>query len=270
MDDTLRLSVPTLTRTISVTGKECAKDCAHCGKRYIAHMETPQEVRQRGPRHYRSALMSGGMNEKGWVPHEGQQEFIDTLLGWKWRLNFHVGLMPPHAALALRGKASIISFDFLVHDETIKDVYGLEARGRDYCAAYEMLADSFPVVPHITLGLRAGEMGGEREALKALKAYHPDKIVFLIFVPTRGTRFGICSPPALEEVESFFSFSRELFPGASLSLGCMRPRGVYGEKVEEIALASNFSTLVMPSRRLKEHVRDHQIPFETIEECCAL
>jgi uncharacterized radical SAM superfamily protein len=266
----IRLAIPSHTRTVSVTGKECALACAHCGKRYLHTMETPEEVLKRGPRHYRSALVSGGMNRGGWVPHEEHGEFYDTLLSWNWRLNFHVGLVPAHAVEVLKGRARVVSFDFLVDDVTIREVYGTGAQGRDFCTTYEMLAESFTVVPHVTIGLRGGEISGEREALRALNAYNPRKIIFLILVPTRGTLYERRLPPALPEVESLFSYARDLFPGAHLALGCMRPRGHYGEKVEELAVASGFSTIVMPSRHLKDTLLSGQDAFRVIEECCAL
>jgi len=268
--EALKLVVPSHTRTVSVTGRECALACAHCGKRYLQHMETPDAVLQRGPRHYRSALVSGGMNRGGWIPHEGHEEFFDTMLSWGWRLNFHVGPVPFHAAQVLKGRAHVVSFDFLVNNRTISEVYGSRAEGKDFCAAYEMLAEMFTVVPHVTIGLLGGEIAGEREALRALSAFKPRKLVFLVLIPTRGTLYGEKSPPALSEVDSIFSYARELFPGTCLALGCMRPRGHYGEKVEEAAVASGFSTIVMPSRRLRDSLVSAQRAFEVIEECCAL
>jgi len=267
----MKLIIPRLTRTISVTGSKCSISCAHCGKHYLRFMESPDEVLRRGPRRYLSALVSGGMNDRHWVPLEEHIGLLMKLKEWGWRLNLHTGLIPGEAAGKLRGLADVISFDFLTDDHTIEEVYGVKARGAEYVKTLEMLRGNFEVVPHITAGLLGGEMRGEKDALDALVGLGPEKMVFLVLKPTRGTRYQDCAPPALSGVEDLFSHARSLFPGAELSLGCMRPaRSDYGLGLEKLALKYDFSKVVMPSAAFRGYLDGQGIVYDIEEECCAL
>lgn len=266
----LKFCYPNLTRTISITGEECALNCAHCGRYYLKFMETPDTVRRRGPRHYRSALVSGGVNGPGWVPVEGFTEFFRLLREWQWRLNFHVGLLPADLMGSLSGVADRVSFDYVVDDMTIREVYGLDACGEDYQKTYRALASKFHVVPHITLGLLGGTMRGEREALESLAEFKPGEIVFLIFKPTRTTCYEGKKPPTLKDVEGTFEFARNLFPAAAFSLGCMRPRGEYGLETEIRALRYGFDTIVLPSVPFRTRISKEKIQSTDSWECCVL
>lgn len=266
----MKLSIPRLTRTISVTGGECAVNCAHCGRHYLHFMESPDEVIRRGPRNYRSALVSGGMNERHWVPVEKHSDLFITLKQWGWRLNFHTGLVPEDVARTLVGAADVISFDFVTDDATIEEVYGVKIRGVEYIRTLHMLSGLFTVVPHITLGLCGGEICGEMKALDALVELAPARIVFLVLRPTKGTRYGSCAPPALSDVEELFSHGRGILPDTEFSLGCMRPGKDYGFELEKLALKYCFNTVVMPSRPFVRLLDEKGIPTIMQEECCAL
>jgi len=266
----MKLIIPRLTRTISVTGGLCSINCAHCGKHYLRFMESPDEVLRRGPRKYRSALVSGGMNDRHWVPLEEHTGLLRTLKEWGWRLNLHTGLIPEEMACRLAGLADVISFDFLTDDYTIEEVYGVKASGAEYVKTLEMLSGRFEVVPHITAGLLGGEIRGEKEALGALAAMNPAKIVFLVLKPTRGTRYQDCQPPSLSDVEDLFCHARSLFPDAEMSLGCMRPARDYGLKLEMLALKYHFSRVVMPSAAFRAHLEGHGMIYDMEEECCVL
>ncbi len=266
----MKLAIPRLTRTISVTGRECAINCAHCGKHYLHFMESPDEVTRRGPRQYRSALVSGGMNDRHWVPVEKHIDLLVTLKRWGWRLNFHTGLIPEDISHALVGLADVISFDFVADDETIEEVYGVKARGSDYQRTLHMLSGLFTVVPHVTLGLRGGRISGEMKALDALVELAPAKIVFLVFRPTKGTGYESCAPPPLSGVDDLFSYGRSLFPHTEFSLGCMRPGKDYGFELEQMALKYRFNTVVMPSWAFIRLLDEKGIPADIQEECCAL
>ena len=266
----VKLCCPNLTRTISVTGNECALSCAHCGRHYLRFMETPGEVRSRGPRQYKSALVSGGMNETGWVPVEKSVDFFTMLKEWGWRLNFHVGLLPVELMPSIKPVADRISFDYVIDDRTIREVYGLEARGEDFHRTYRALCREFHVIPHITVGLLGGKIAGEREALSSLREFCPEEIVFLIFRPTRNTEYSCSSPPSPGDVDSVFACARELFPEARFSLGCMRPHGEYGFQVEKLALENGFTTFVLPSRSFRDQVTESGYTIVDSWECCVL
>ena len=67
--DEITWSYPLDTAVLSLTGGQCALDCAHCGAHYLAHM-APVE-RALDDRHVRAAtslLVSGGSDSAGRVP----------------------------------------------------------------------------------------------------------------------------------------------------------------------------------------------------------
>jgi lipoyl synthase len=233
-------------------------------------METPDQVMARGPRSFRSALISGGMNEGGWVPVEGHIEFLKLLRSWQWRLNFHVGLIPEESLAQLRGLASRISFDMVLDGMTIEEVYGLRATGKDYLRVYESLTMAHSVVPHITVGIHGGRLRGEMEIIDCLREHRPKEIVFLIFTPTKGTLYGDRRPPSSLDVERVFRYARESFPEASLSLGCMRPRGFQGYAYEKSALDCEFDTFVLPGREFRNQLCRENFTIEETRECCVL
>lgn len=268
--EALNFCFPNLTRTISITGNDCALSCAHCNKYYLRFMETPEEVMSQGPRNYKSALVSGGMNESGWVPVEQFTDFYTLLKQWNWRLNFHVGLFPEELMKTVKNMADRISFDYVVDRVTINEVYGISARGEDFQRTYRALKKNFKVVPHITLGLYGGRISGEWDALDSLKDFNPDEIIFLIFRPTRNTKYHGKTPPSFKEVESIFKYARDLFPEAVFSLGCMRPRGEYGFQLEKCALHFGFKKFVLPSKLFRDQVSKRGFRIIDSWECCIL
>lgn len=265
---TLRLVIPSRTRTVSVTGSACALNCLHCGGRYLQSMETPEEFLQRGPRRYTSVLLSGGMNQKMWVPWDKKPDFLRRIGQWNLKINVHTGLMPPHRIEAVNPYASAYSFDLVTDEKTIEEVYGVRLSGERFLSVYDSLRRSRPTVPHITVGLWGGRIRGEYEALEELAKRGAERIVFLILVPTGGTAFQSCSPPAPESVEKLLAKARELMPQTSFTLGCMHPRGSYGEKLESICIGLGFDTVVMPSARLRSGNSSHSILEK--QECCIL
>ncbi|MFH0801780.1 MAG: radical SAM protein [bacterium] len=262
---------PTRTLAISLTGSRCALSCAHCGGHYLRGMKTPEEAEHLlAGKDYRSCLISGGSDERGRVPLHENLSFLSRLSSIGLRLNLHTGLVPPESVSGLESLSPTISFDFLVDDETIRSVYGTGAAGKDYLESFRALSKRYPTVPHLTIGLLEGRIRGEYAALEALASEKPEKLVFLVFIPTKGSRFERCSPPPLPEVEKIFSRAREILPGTSFFLGCMRPGGLYRQRLDLLALKYRFSRLVMPSRPAQEMALKLGMQVVTVEECCCL
>jgi uncharacterized radical SAM superfamily protein len=234
-------------------------------------MKTPEEVEDLpyGEK-YRSCLISGGSDEKGRVPIHEHLPFLARLVSRGFRLNLHTGLLPPGKAAGLESLSPTVSFDFLVDDETIRAVYGNGASGNDYLESFRALSKKYPTVPHLTIGLLGGRIRGEYAALEALASEKPEKLVFLVFIPTRGSRFERCSPPPLPKVEKIFSRAREILPGTSFLLGCMRPGGSYRGKLDLLAVKHGFSRLVMPSPAAREAAVRSGLKVVLREECCCL
>lgn len=271
--DEIFFDFPTLTESITLTGHACALDCAHCGGHYLKGMRSVPEIEAQVALNsnysFRSALISGGCTVDGKVPFTLQLDFLHKLKQ-DVHLNFHVGLLDNDEILLLKDLANVVSFDFVADSETIEEVYGLKKGLEDYSRVYKALREVVPVMPHLTLGLRGGQWGGEEKALDALEELGLDGLIFNVFIPTPGTRYAQKPPLPIVEVIRFLARARIRFPDLPLALGCMRPKGKYRQILDEAAVALGINRLVMPTpgaRRLAAELGLHVIRGE---ECCAL
>lgn len=262
---------PRRTRAISLTGNDCALDCAHCGRHYLETMLPIAGLSPRNPRldGASSLLISGGCDPQGRIPFWPHLEKIRALRPGR-RLNWHVGLVGEKEAAALEGLAEAVSFDLVGDDDTIAEVYGLEATVEDYRRTYRLLRRSFPVVPHITIGLRGGRLSGERAALRLLQEEGAEAIVFLVFIPTPETRYAGCAPPPLGEVAGLLAEARLSFPTIPLLLGCMRPGGAYRRALDSLAVRAGINRIVKPHPAALELAARLGLRVEAGQECCIL
>lgn len=271
--DELFFDFPALTESISLTGQSCALNCAHCEGHYLKGMRSVAEIKAQGSPNsnyaFRSALISGGCTLEGKVPFTQQLDFLHKLKQ-EVRLNFHVGLLDKNEILLLRDLANVVSFDFVADSETIQEVYGLKRGLEDYSRVYQALREVVPVMPHLTLGLRGGQWGGEEKALDALEELGLDGLIFNVFIPTPGTRYALKQPLPVEEVIRFLAGARMRFPDISLALGCMRPKGRYRQILDEAAVALGLNRIVMPTPGARRLAGELGLRVIRGEECCAL
>jgi len=263
----LRASIPLDTASISLTGTRCALSCAHCGGHYLEHMIPVEEALERA-RGATSCLISGGSDRQGRVPVVGPHLETVRQLREGRRLNWHVGLIGEAEAEAIAPLVDVISFDFVGDDATIREVYGLEAGVEDYRRAYQMLRQRFRVVPHLTVGLRGGELGHEGPALQMLAEMEAEELVFLVFIPTPSTRYASRQPPSPAEVAEVFVEARTLLPRAWLGLGCMRPHGAYRDEVDVLAVQAGLNGIVSPSRKAVQEAEARGLRVVRTRECC--
>lgn len=259
---------PFRTLALSVTGKYCALNCAHCGGHYLASMK-PVEEAHRYFDLVSSFLISGGCDPDGKVPVLAKLEEIKAIAPGH-RLNWHVGLISEKEALAIAPYVNVVSFDFVGDDETIARVYHLNKSVQDYLETYRMLRRYFRVIPHITIGLEGGTIGHERKALRLLAQEGIDGLVFIVFIPTPGTIYASKPPPPPEEVASILAEARILFPKTPLALGCMRPHGDYRKELDPLAVMAGVNRIVSPSREGVQKALELGLTIERTEECCAL
>ena len=271
--DEIWFDFPSLTESITLTGQACALNCAHCGGHYLKGMRSVSEMKIDGSLDsnltFRSALVSGGCTIEGKVPFEEHLEFLYDLKQ-SVRLNFHVGLLDGKEISLLKGLADVVSFDFVADRETIQEVYGLKQGPEDYRRVYVGLREVVPVIPHLTLGLRGGEWGGEERALDALQELGFTGLVFNVFIPTPGTRYALRQPLPVEEVVRFLAKARVRFPDVPLALGCMRPKGKYRQVLDEAGVSLGLNRLVMPTPRARRRAEELGLQVIKGEECCAL
>ena len=262
----LGVDYPLKTLVISLTGGRCELDCAHCGGHYLRHMVPVWKADAHGAT---SCLISGGSDAAGRAPVTDQLEAVARLRPGRI-LNWHVGLIGEEEAEAIRPYVDIISFDFVGDSETIAEVYGLAAGAEDYAASYRLLRSYATVVPHITVGLRGGKISHEYRALDRLEKLGVEGLVFLVLIPTPGTRYAECRPPSAEDVAALLVEARLRFPAVPIHLGCLRPRGEYREELDPLAVRAGVNVIVSPSASAVALARQMGLTVDRREECCAV
>lgn len=263
---TIGFDYPLRTLAVSLTGTDCELDCAHCGGHYLKSMVP---VWRANPQGAESCLVSGGCDTKGRVPVTSHLDEVSRLRAGRI-MNWHVGLIGQAEAEVIAPYVDVISFDFVGDDETIREVYGLEAGVGDYVAAYELLRSYATVVPHITVGLKGGRIAGEYEALDILEELGLEALTFIVFIPTPGTQYSDREPPRPEEVVDLLVEARLRFPGVPIQLGCMRPRGKYRDRLDPLAVRAGVNVIVSPSRGAVTVAEELGLMVERREECCAV
>jgi uncharacterized radical SAM superfamily protein len=263
----IRFVFPYRTKAVSVTGGQCALNCAHCGGHYLQHMCPLESVAADDGS--KSWLVSGGCRRGGGVP---LVEHIDRLKERKRgrRYNVHTGMITKAEIDCLATVADCVSFDFVADETTIREVYGNGCKVEDYIACYRALRQKVRVVPHICLGLHGGKLRGEYRALELLEEIGLDSLAFIIFKPTKGTRYAGLKPPEPREVVDVLSQARHRFPAAMLLLGCMRPGGRYREEIDKWAVRIGIDSIVNPAPAAVNLARQMGLSISFGEECCVL
>jgi len=147
--------------------------------------------------------------------------------------------------------------------------------GKDYIKTYIALKKKTHVVPHITIGILGGKIRGEYDAIDTIASLGCDRIVFLVFIPTRGSYYKNCTPPSLNDVRSVFCHARKVLPKGSFGIGCMHPRGKYKYNLEKLAFEYGFESYVNPSKKFRsfldslQHDKNEKIEIVIKKECCA-
>ncbi len=249
-----------------MTGNSCDLNCAHCGGQYLKNMipveKAAEEIARQGST---SCLLSGGCSKQGSVSIK-LDSLKPALEGLK--VNAHVGLITEEEIQAIYREVDVVSFDFLVDDLTIKEVYHLDKTGDDYIRTYQMLKRYTKVVPHICIGLKGGEIRGEYQALDQLAKLGLDRLVFIIFIPTKGTIYADRKPPKLEEVVNIMAYARIMFPTIPIHLGCMRPRGRYRAEIDYYAVETGLNKLVNPTPPAIKRAKELGLQIINTEDCC--
>jgi uncharacterized radical SAM superfamily protein len=267
----IRFSYPDRTAVVSVTGDECALDCAHCGGHYLRGMLSPSQALERAanPDRPSSWLVSGGCDRRGQVPLAGRSDLLETL-GKTARLVLHVGLVDPETAAKVGRHASVVALDMVGDRRTAREVMGLDVGLQDYLESFRLLSGHARVIPHLCLGLHGGELRGERAVLEALREEGPEEIVFLVFCPTLGTAYQSRMPPPIEGVIDLLAWSRQQFPVTPLTLGCMRPRGAYRARLDDMAVRVGINGVAVPTPAAEQAAADCGLTVVRGEECCVL
>jgi len=259
-------SYPLDTAVLSLTGRECGLDCAHCGGHYLGGM---RPIWESTPDNSTSCLVSGGCDATGRVPVLAH---LDRVRAWRQgrTMNWHVGFISEEEMAAIAPLVDVVSFDFVGDEATIREVYGLERTVDDYVETYRLLRRYARTLPHVTIGLRGGALGHELAAFEQLQALGADGLVLLVFIPTPGTRYAERQPPPAEAVADLLAEARLRFPDVPIYLGCMRPKGAYRETLDPLAVRAGLNVIVSPSRAARKTAEALGLAPRQIRECCVL
>ena len=261
---------PFKTKSISVTGNKCSFNCSHCGRKYLHSMESITDTIKLGKRNFTSVLISGGMNKYGYVPLDEHEDEIKKIKELGLKINIHTGIMPKDKILKICPWADKISFDFVSDKETISKVYHTNFTAKDYITTFENIREIKEPEVHVTLGLLEGKIKGEYNSIDILSKYDLKNLIFLVFIPTKGTLFEKCSPPSLDEIDVFFNYARKKMPNTDFILGCMHPRGKYISSLEDICVKYEFKKITMPSSNFENKMKKLNITVKKEEECCII
>lgn len=264
--------------SVSITGTKCALNCLHCGRKYLSHMqaaETPDKFielclreREKGAR---GVLISGGCDKKGRMLN--LDKFLPAIKDVKEKtdliIKLHTGFVDADLARRIvEAGVDVASMEFVGADESIHDIFGLDARISDYVDTFVNLKDAGMqhIAPHIAVGLHFGKLKGEARALELLKESKiaPSTLVIIVFRPTKGTALADLPAPSPEDVGTVVKRAKTLFPNAPLVLGSLRPRSSgrndpdkearYG--IERAAIDNGITGIEIPSLAAIEYLKE--------------
>ncbi|MFQ6095753.1 MAG: radical SAM protein [Candidatus Bathyarchaeia archaeon] len=265
--------------SISVTGRFCALNCKHCEGRILNTMipaQTPKrliqicrEIKQKGGV---GCLISGGCLPDGSVPIK---RFIDAIAEVKRRLGLevvvHTGLINHDTAMRLEeAGVDAVLIDILGSDETVREIYHLNASTKDYEESLKALSRArIPFVPHVLVGLHYGKLRGEMNALKMIAEYLPSALILIVFFPIRGTRMEGVEPPSPEDVTRVLVQARLMMPSVPLVLGCARPKGRHRVRTDCLAVEAGVNAIAFPTKEAIERAESMGLEVSFSPLCCS-
>ncbi len=243
---------------ISLTGAGCALDCDHCNKKILEPMIPldPKEglfsmCEKMAEKGTESVLISGGSKSTGEVPfmkHIDDIRRVKEELGM--RIVMHTGLVSKEKEAAALKSAGVdgVAIDIIGADETIREVYHLNATTEDYDRSLALLSKyELSLRPHIILGLHYGKFLGEYQALEMIAQYPIHSLIIVILVPMHDTNMWGVEPPDTAEVSEFIARARLKMPGTYQMLGCARPLGEYKKIVDKAAVEAGINGIAYPA-----------------------
>lgn len=265
----IKFVYPKKTIPISLTGEACALNCPHCKSHYLKQMQDVSFEKGKITDDAESFLISGGCDLEGAVPIRENLELLKEL-SKEHKVIVHTGLIRKEDVPLISSYIYAASFNFIGEDSTIKDVYNLDKTTKDFIDSYKALKDEVNTFPHITLGLHHGLIKGEFDALDMISILDTEVVVFNVFIPTRGTEFENFKPPELEDVKEVIRYAKQNLNGVKLYLGCMRPGGLYRQKLDSFCLKMGFERIVMPSKGIREAAKNMDYEISESQECCII
>ncbi|MCX8173600.1 MAG: radical SAM protein [Thermoplasmata archaeon] len=260
--------------SISISGSKCHLMCEHCLGYYLRYMhpaETPakferltEKLSGEGAKGF---LVSGGCDKSGKILNLKTMIPVIRKLHQKgYVIKLHTGFVDEETAKELAGAIDIASMEFPGSFSAVEEIFHLGEGVEKYIETFRNLraAGIKHIVPHVCIGLNHGKVSDEWRAVELLgEIFIPEKIVFIVFIPTPDTPCRNDPLPSPEDVESVIGHARKLLPDTELVLGALRPRfasvrGItpdYIHQVEMHALGAGVSGIEVPSRKTAEFIK---------------
>lgn len=265
---------------VSITGGKCALNCRHCGRKLLETMipaNMPEKLldvaKNLAGRGAYGMLVSGGADRNGVVRLEKFAPAIRKIteeLGL--RVAVHTGIVTRELAevLAEAGVDSAM-LDIIGDDDTIREIYALEASVEDYRGSLENItAVGVPASPHIVIGLHFGEIRGEYRAVDIASEHPPASLVLVAFKPISGTEMDDSPVASPEGIRDVIVYARKKLPGTPLLLGCARPGGPHQVRTDIYAIEAGVDGIAYPSEEAVQLARDKGYEISFSEVCCSL
>jgi len=269
----------TLFPSISLTGSHCALNCSHCQGSILKTMipaQTPKElihvcsgIKKKGAV---GCLVSGGCLPNGSVPIN---RFVEAIAKIKSELGLkivvHTGLINFETATSLKQAGiDVILIDVIGLDETIREIYHLNASTRDYEQSLEALSKSeIPFVPHVLVGLHYGKIIGELNALRMISKFPPSALILIAFFPVKGTLMENVKPPSPEAIIEILAQARFMMPKVPLVLGCARPKGLHRAKTDSLAVQAGVNGIAFPAKEAIKEAESMGLEVSFSPLCCS-
>jgi uncharacterized radical SAM superfamily protein len=265
---------------ISITGAECALQCDHCAGKILEPMPvavTPEGLVEAclraAEQGAEGVLITGGSDAQGRLPWE---PFLGAIREVKERTSLHLSI---HAGMVERETASALKaagvdqalLDVVGDEQTLREVMHMEGGETLVRRSLDALCEAgLEIVPHVIMGLRFGQLSGERRALEILRDYPMRLLVWVGFMPLRGTPMAETPPLPIEDAGTLLAESRILFPDTEISLGCAKPRGFYRMALERLALDAGVNRMALYSEETVAYARSLGLDVDFQPTCCSM
>lgn len=262
----------------SATGRACALNCAHCGRKKLASMlpaltseELFEQARSLADDGSKGFLLSGGCLPNGTIDFRNLLPALKKIkqeLGL--RIFVHTGLVSRQMACHLKEVGvDAVLIDIIGSTETIRQVYGLDATPLDYYQSMKNLQEQvIPMVPHIVVGLHRGQLNGEFKALEMISRCSVSALVIVVFTPLSGTLFEHESPPTAMSVAKVIMAAKS-FSISPIALGCARPFGETRREIEKLAIDLGINGIAFPTQETIDYCKRIGKSTSFHKVCCA-
>jgi uncharacterized radical SAM superfamily protein len=272
-------SSPIAFPSISITGKFCALRCKHCLGKILETMipvtspdsliNTCKQLNEKGSV---GCLVSGGCLPDGSIPLD---RFADAIAQVKrdsdLTIVVHTGIISDSTARKLKTAgidAALI--DIIGSNETIREIYNLNARVEDYDKSLKALNNSgIPLVPHVLVGLHYGTLKGELQSLEMISKYDPAAVIIIVLMPIRGTPMEDIAPPTPEDIAKVLVTARLMMPTTPLVLGCARPVGRHRTLTDVLAVKAGVNAIAFPAEEAIEFAKTMELTVTFSPICCS-